>query len=110
MKFKDAIYELKPYALLALGVYAISSSEPSPILVGSVLLLLGCASWILRMRFKARKGTGVEALFYELQPFLYLALAMYVFTFKRSSTVAVGSAVILIFCALIILNWRFGRR
>jgi membrane protein CcdC involved in cytochrome C biogenesis len=103
-------YELKPFLLLALSVYALSAENPNPVLVSSGLILLFCSGLILKMRMKHRRGAGLEALFYELQPFLYLGLAMYVLFFKRSSIATVGCAMVLIFCTVVILNWRYRFR
>jgi lipoprotein signal peptidase len=62
------------------------------------------------MRFRNRKGQGLEAVFYELQPFVYLGLALYVMFFKNSNKFAVGFALILLCCAGAILNWRYQNR
>jgi drug/metabolite transporter (DMT)-like permease len=109
-EFSTFTYELKPFVLLALSVYALSASDPNPLLIGCGLILLFCSGMILKMRMRHRRGSGVEAVFYELQPFLYLGLSLYVLFFKHSSTATVGFAMVLIFCTVVILNWRYRFR
>jgi hypothetical protein len=103
-------YEGKPFLCLALGVYAIASPEPNRFVLACALILLFASTFILRNRFKNRRGTPLEELWYEAQPFLYLGVAGYVFLFQRSSKIAVGCALLLLFCGMMILRWRFKNR
>ena len=104
-------YEAKPYILLALGVYVLSAEQPKVVLILSGLLLVLASTIILRMRMKSRKGSSLETLFYEAQPFLYLGIGGYALYFLKSSKFAVGCALMLMCCAVLILNWRYeGRR
>jgi hypothetical protein len=68
-QLNDTIYEAKPYVLLAVGIYVLTAEQLSMPLIISALVLLFCGAIILRMRFKNRKGSPAETLFYESQPF-----------------------------------------
>jgi hypothetical protein len=104
-------YEVKPYLLLALSIYVLSAEEPKIVLIIAGLVLLIASTLILRMRLRARKGSTVESAFYEAQPFLYLAIGGYALYFLKSSKFAVGCALLLMTCGVLILNWRYeGRR
>jgi hypothetical protein len=109
-KLERFFYECKPFLCLALAVYAFASPDPSPVALLSGLALLIAGTFILRGRFKQRKGSALEMLWYEAQPFLYLGVAGYVFLFKRTSRIAVGCALLLLFCATMILQWRYKNR
>lgn len=109
-KLERFFYESKPFICLALAVYAFASPTPSPVALLSGLALLIAGTFILRGRFKHRKGSPLEMLWYEAQPFLYLGVAGYVFLFQRTSRIAVGFALLLLFCATVILQWRYQNR
>lgn len=109
-KLERFFYESKPFICLALAVYALTSPDPNKIALVSALALLIAGTFILRSRFKNRRGSVLEELWYEAQPFLYLGVCGYVLLFKRSSKIAVGSAMLLLFCASMILNWRYKNR
>lgn len=95
---------------LGLGVYALAATDPSRIALISGLILLFAGTLILRGRFKNRRGSPLEEIWYEAQPFLYLGIVGYVLLFQRASKVAAGSAILLLFCASMILRWRFQNR
>ena len=103
-------YEGKPFLCLALGVYALASSNPSRVALICGLILLFAGTLILRGRFKNRRGSMLEEIWYEAQPFLYLGVVGYVLLFQRVSKIAAGSALLLLFCASMILRWRFNNR
>ncbi len=103
-------YEGKPFLCLALGVYAMTSSDPNRIALVCGLILLFAGTLILRGRFKNRRGSPLEEIWYEAQPFLYLGVVGYILLFQRASKVAAGSALLLLFCASMILRWRFKNR
>jgi DMSO reductase anchor subunit len=103
-------YESKPFLCLGLGAYALLSSEPSRIALVCGLVLLFAGTLILRGRFKNRRGSPLEDIWYEAQPFLYLGIVGYVLLFQRASKIAAGSALLLLFCASMILRWRFKNR
>jgi membrane protein CcdC involved in cytochrome C biogenesis len=109
-QLNDTIYEAKPYVLLALGIYAFTAEPISMPLIVSALVLLFCGAVILRMRFKNRKGSPAETLFYEGQPFFYLGLGGYVLFYQNYSKIAVASAILLLFCAGVIFKWRYQHR
>jgi hypothetical protein len=62
------------------------------------------------MRFRNRKGSTLESLFYESLPFLYLSVGTYALAFLNASKVGVGSGVILLFCATKVFHWRVLNR
>jgi uncharacterized membrane protein HdeD (DUF308 family) len=109
-KLEQFFYEAKPFICLALAVYAFASPEPNRVALLCGLALLIAGTFILRDRLKARRGSALEMVWYEAQPFLYLGVAGYVLLFQRSSKVAVGFAMLLLFCATMILQWRYKNR
>jgi len=109
-KIERFFYESKPFICLALAAYAFASPEPNKVAVVSALILLVAGTFILRNRFKHRRGSALEEIWYEAQPFLYLGVCGYVLLFQRSSKIAIGSAMLLLFCASMILNWRYKNR
>lgn len=104
------IYESKPFLCLAVGVYALASPQPNTVVIACSLILLMLGTFILRSRFKNRRDSTLERLWYESQPFLYLGVAAYVLLYQRGSKIAAGSALLLLFCASAILRWRFNNR
>ena len=109
-KLERFFYETKPFLCLALAIYAFASPEPSKtaLLCGLTLLIAG--TFILRSRLKSRKGSALEMVWYEAQPFLYLGVAGYMLMYQRNSRIAIGSALLLLFCATMILQWRYQNR
>jgi uncharacterized membrane protein HdeD (DUF308 family) len=109
-KLERFFYESKPFICLALAVYAFASPDPSKVALLSGLGLMVAGTFIIRKRFQHRKGSPLEQLWYEAQPFLYLGVAGYVFLYQRSSRFAIGCAMLLLFCATMILQWRYKNR
>ena len=109
-KLERFFYESKPFICLALAVYALASPDPNHIAMVSALALMVAGTFILRNRFKNRRGSALEEIWYEAQPFLYLGVCGYVLLFQRASHIAVGFALLLLFCASMILNWRYRNR
>lgn len=104
------LYESRPYAYVALGVYAMSVEKPNILLMAFAAILVFCGIMVLHMRFESRKGSSMQSLFYESLPFLYLGLGVYALTFLGASKIAVGSGVTLLFCATKIFHWRVQNR
>ncbi len=109
-KLEQFFYESKPFLCLALAVYAFASPEPNRIALLCGLALLVAGTFILRGRLKNRRGSALEMVWYEAQPFLYLGVAGYVFLYQRTSKIAIGFAMLLLFCATMILQWRYKNR
>ncbi|HVK61502.1 MAG TPA: hypothetical protein VM432_08130 [Bdellovibrionales bacterium] len=103
-------YQSKPFLLLGLGVYVISSQQPSKIGVAFALVAMFVAAFILRMRLKARNDADVEGVFYEAQPYAYLALSLYAIFGVQNSKIALGLGIMLLFCATMIIRWRAQNR
>ena len=107
MDLEKFIYELKPFLCVAVSVYALLLPNPSVIVVVCAILLIAAGALILRARMKARsKGKGLEKIFYEFQPFIYIGLAAYAIITQRNSKLAVVCSLVLFFCAAMILKWR----
>ena len=87
------LYESRPFAYVALGVYAVSVDQPDIIVLGFAALLLYLGILVLRMRFAARKGASLPSLYYESLPFLYLAVGVYALAFLNASKIGVASGV-----------------
>lgn len=108
--WESFLYESRPFAYVALGTYALSVDEPDLVMLGCAALLVFIGIIVLRMRFNARKGANVESLFYESLPFLYLAIGVYALAFMDFTRIAVGSGVVLLFCATRVFHWRIRNR
>jgi hypothetical protein len=104
------LYESRPFAYVALGVYAVSVDHPDILMMGFAAILVYSGILVLRMRFRNRKGATLESLFYESLPFLYLGIGAYALAFLNASKVSVGSGVILLFCATKVFHWRVRNR
>jgi hypothetical protein len=61
-KLERFFYESKPFICLALAVYAFAAQEPNRIALLSGLALLIAGTFILRGRFKRRRGSALEML------------------------------------------------
>ncbi|RYZ65843.1 MAG: hypothetical protein EOP05_03960 [Proteobacteria bacterium] len=110
-QLEKLVYEAKPYFYFGLAIYALAASDPKPWIIACALVLLGCGVLIVRMRLKNRRGvSSMEQLVYDLQPFFYLALAGYALVYLRSSKMATGFALLLLFCGSIIIRWRLKAR
>lgn len=109
-RLEEIIYESKPYFYLGLGIYALTSPEPNPWILACALIALFGGTMILRLRLKNRKDTSLERFVYEVQPFFYLAFAIYALVYLRQSKLAAGCALILLFCSTMILRWRYKHR
>lgn len=108
--WESFIYESRPFAYVALGVYALSVEKPNILLMAFAAILIFCGILVLRMRFAARKGSNIESLLYESLPFLYLAIGVYALVFLNASKIGVGSGVVLLFCATRVFHWRIRHR
>lgn len=108
--WESFLYESRPFAYVALGMYALSVDAPDLMLLGSAAVLVFIGIIVLRMRFNARKGANVESLFYESLPFLYLGIGVYALAFMDFAKIAVGSGVVLLFCATRVFHWRIRNR
>lgn len=104
------LYESRPFAYVALGVYALSVETPDVVVLGLAAVLIFCGILVLRMRYAARKGANLESLYYESLPFLYLGLGVYALAFMNASRIGVASGVILLFCATRVFHWRIRNR
>jgi uncharacterized membrane protein len=64
-------------------------------------------------RTKAHSASLIESTYYELKPFLVAALGIAAMGVKTGNVLRIPFAVILLFCAAVILKWRaqarFGR-
>lgn len=109
-KLERLFYESKPYLCLAVGIYAVTSPMANVFVLLCALALLFAGTLIIRSRFQNRRGTPLEKLWYEAQPFLYLGIAGFALIAKRGSSFAVGCALLLLFCATMILQWRYKNR
>ena len=104
-------YEFKPILCLLVAVYTLLIPEPPVHLVVLSMVLAACGAWILRARLKARqRGSLLENLFYEGQPYFYIGLALWAVATQRTSKIALASAIVLFFCASVILKWRKENR
>ncbi|MGZ3743414.1 MAG: hypothetical protein ACXWRA_06130, partial [Pseudobdellovibrionaceae bacterium] len=108
--WESFLYESRPYAYVAFGTYALSVDKIDIISMGFAAILIYSGILILRMRFKYRKASSLESLYYESLPFFYLGLGVYSLTFLKLSKIGVGSGVILLFCATKIFQWRIRNR
>lgn len=108
--WESFLYESRPFAYVALGMYALSVDQPDLMLLGFAALLVFIGIIVLRMRFNARMGSNVESLFYESLPFLYLGIGVYALVFMDFTKIAVGSGVVLLFCATRVFHWRIRNR
>lgn len=110
-KLEKLVYEAKPYFYFGLAIYALASAEPNPWVFACSLILLFCGALIVRMRLKNRRGkSSMEQLIYDIQPFFYLAFAGFSFLYLRQSKFAMGCALLLLFCASMIIRWRLTSR
>jgi hypothetical protein len=108
--WESFLYESKPYAYVALGVYALSVDKPKPFVVACAILLLFAGILVLRVRFRNRPGSNLESLFYESLPFIYIGLGVYALVFLEASKMAVSCGVVLLFCATKVIRWRMNDR
>jgi hypothetical protein len=108
--WESFLYESRPFAYVALGVYALAVDKPDLILMGAAALLIFCGILVLRMRYAARAGSSLESLYYESLPFLYLGVGVYAIVFMEFTKIAVGAGVILLFCATKVFHWRIRNR
>ncbi|MBC7371431.1 MAG: hypothetical protein H7326_07700 [Bdellovibrionaceae bacterium] len=108
--WEEFLYELKRYAYVAIGVYALSVEHPNPILIAFALVLLLCGIAVLRMGFESRPNANLESLFYESLPFIYLGLGGYALLFLVASKFGVACGLTLLFCATKVLRWRMKSR
>ncbi len=104
------LYESRPYAYVALGIYVLLVDKPNILLVGFSAILIFCGVLVLRARFTHRKVKSLESLFYESLPFLYLGLGVYALVFLNASKLGVGSGMLLLFCATKVFQWRIRSR
>jgi|GEM_PF-2751475 len=109
-RLEALFYEFRPYFLLALGIYVLGAQDPSPFAIACVLILMVCSTLIIRFRMKARRGSSLEQLFYDMQPVIYFCLAGYAMVWLHHSKLALACALILLFCATMIVRWRLGRK
>lgn len=108
--WESFLYESRPFAYVALGAYALAVDKPDLIWMAAAAILIFCGIVVLRMRFAARAGSTLESLYYESLPFLYLGIGVYALAFMDFSKIAVGSGVILLFCATRVFHWRIRNR
>lgn len=108
--WESFLYESRPFSYLSIGVYALSVEKVDLVLIGLAMVLVFCGILVLRMRFKNRKGSTLESLYYESLPFIYLSLGIYAIVFFDAARIAVGSGVILLFCATKVFHWRYRNR
>jgi drug/metabolite transporter (DMT)-like permease len=109
-QFEHFVYESKPFAVLAIAIYALSAERPNSFLITCACILLFCGTFLLRLRLKHRRGSPIETLFYESQPYFYLGLGLYTLFFKNQSKFAAGCALLLVFCGTMIMRWRYKNR
>ncbi len=108
--WESFLYESRPFAYVAIGTYALAADKPNLILLAAAAILIFCGILVLRMRFNARAGATMESLYYESLPFLYLGIGVYALFFLNFTKIAVGSGVILLFCATKVFQWRILNR
>lgn len=108
---EKVFYEAKPYLCLIVAIIALVMPSPPPELIVLSIVLIASGAWILRARWKVRsRGSEIEAAFYELQPYLYIATAIVAVIIQRGSKLIVGFSVILFIAAALILKMRKENR
>jgi len=108
--WESFIYESRPFSYVAMGVYALSVDKPNLLLMAFSAVLMFIGILVLRMRYISRKGANLQSLYYESLPFLYLGIGVYALVFMDFTKIAVGSGVILLFCATKVFKWRIENR
>lgn len=103
MRFERVFYEARPILFLVMGAIAFFNANGSKILLVCGFVLLFCATLVLSLRSANR---NFEKLIYDVRPYAYLAGAGLTLYYYNDSRIAVASALLLMFCATLILRWR----